>query len=905
MKSLYATIAMVCLCANVFAQNSYQKSGDTINVKTDDVRRGTAQSPAMEAVRITEGNKVNLDGFLNEDVWLVAPKATQFTQRAPDDGSTASERTEIQLLYTDSYIYVGIRAYDSAPDSIQAPLFRRDGSEASDWVYVSFDSYNDKRTAFTFAINPRGVQKDVLHYDDTNEDILWDAVWEAKTNINDEGWSAEMKIPLSQLRFSSKDMVQSWGVNFQRRVARNGEVSFWAPTSQNETGIVSKFGRLNGIENLREPRRLEIAPYVSADLTRVPSSNTSSPYISRNELGGSIGGDIKYGLTTDLTLTATINPDFGQVEADPAVINLSANENFFAERRPFFLEGNDIFQFGNTKTFSRFGNPVTFYSRRIGRSPQGSPGRAGINAEYVDRPDFTTIATAAKVSGKTQNGWSLGFLDAYTLKEEANFTRQNGTEGSFAVEPATNYMVFRTKKDINEGNTYFGGFASAVNRSIDGTYFEDYLRSSAYLGGVDFEHNFNNRNWIASGAFSYSSINGTQEAIQLAQTSPVRRYNRVDSDELFVDPTATNLSGFATEVSIQKRGGEDNWLGSLTYSDVSPGYETNDIGFQNRSDYRSINGGGVYRETDPKRVQYFEQWLFKGLSWNYDNDVISNWYGIGAFVRFDNLWTFNYNANASGKSYSDRITRGGPVMEVAKNWNFNMNINTNQNKDVSFNFGTYQRQDVAGEFDNDVWVGVTFLPTSFVQLSISPEFIYQRDIDQYVTRVDDANATDTYGTRYVFADIKQRTLVASVRLNWTFTPTVSLQTYVRPFISTGEYSKFKEFAEPRTYNFDVYGRDKGTITQAENGNYTIDPDGTGSSEPFSFSDPDFNFRSVQGNAVFRWEYMPGSTLFLVWQQQRNDFVGMGNFDLGRDLDGLFSAKPTNIFLVKLSYWFGS
>ncbi|MEQ8524488.1 DUF5916 domain-containing protein [Gracilimonas sp.] len=904
MKSIYTTVVLVCLCANVFAQTSYQKKGDTVAIKTDDVRRGTAENPAMHAVRIDGENEIVLDGLLSESIWRNVPIATQFTQRAPDDGSAASEKTEIQLIYTDDYLYVGIMAYDSAPDSIKAPLFRRDGDEASDWVYVLFDSYNDKRTAFTFGINPRGVQKDILLYDDTDEDQLWDAVWQAETKILNNGWSAEMKIPLSQLRFSSNNEEQSWGVNFQRRIARNGEISFWSPTSQNETGIVSKFGRLNGIQNLKEPRRLEIIPYLSADLTRVPSSNTNNPYFSRNELGGGVGGDIKYGLTTDLTLTATINPDFGQVEADPAVINLTANENFFSERRPFFLEGNDIFQFGNTKTFSRFGNPVTFYSRRIGRAPQGNANRAGVNAEYVDRPDFTTIAAAAKVSGKTQNGWSIGFLDAYTLEESAQFTNPSGNESSFAVEPATNYMVGRTKKDLNSGNTYFGGFASAVNRSIDGTYFEDFLRSSAYLGGVDFEHNFGNRNWITSGAFSYSVINGSKEAIRRAQTSPVRHYDRVDSDELSVDPNKTSLSGFATEISIQKRGGDDNWLTSLTYSDVTPGYETNDIGFQNRADYRSLNGGVIYRETDPKLVQYLETWLFKGNAWNYDGDLINNWYGTGGFVRFDNLWTFNYNANLAGNQFMDRTTRGGPLMERPKDWNFNMNINTNQNKDISFNFGTYQRQDVSGEFDNDIWMGVTFLPTTFIQVSISPEFIYQRDTDQYVTRVEDVNATETYGSRYVFADIKQRTFVTSIRLNWTFSPTISLQTYVRPFISSGEYSHFKEFAEPRTYNFDRYGEDKGTITKVDD-DYSIDPDGNGSSPAFSFQDPDFNFRSVQGNAVFRWEYTPGSTLFLVWQQQRDDFVGMGNFDLGRDLDGLFSSKPTNVFLVKLSYWFGT
>jgi len=904
MRKLILPLLYLCLSTSVLAQNSYQKKGDTVKVTTGDLRSGLAEEPTMEAVRISTGNEINLDGKLSESEWMNAPAATQFTQRFPNDGERPSQRTEIRLLYTDAHIYVGITAFESNPDSIKAPLFRRDGGQPSDWVYVSFDSYNDRRTAFTFAVNPKGVQKDVLYYDDTGEDILWDAVWEAKTEISEFGWTAEMKIPLSQLRYSSNNEVQEWGINFQRRLSRNGEISMWAPVSQNDNAMVSRFGRLNGISDLQKPNRLEISPYVSADVTRAPELSTENPYYNRNQFGGGVGGDVKYGITSDLTLTATINPDFGQVEADPAVINLTANENFFSERRPFFLEGNDIFQFGNTKTFSRMGNPVTFYSRRIGRSPQGSPSRAGLDAEYVDRPDFTTIATAAKLSGKTKSGWSIGFLDAYTLNEEAEYVTSSGNENTFDVEPATNYMVARTKKDLNSGNTYFGGFASAVNRNIDDSYFEDYLRSSAYLGGVDFEHSFNERNWVASGALSFSSINGSPEAIELAQRSLVRYYNRLDSDELSVDPEKTNLSGFATEVSIQKRGGDDNWMTSLTYSEVSPGYETNDIGFQNRADYRSINGGIIYREIDPKWLQYYEHFLFHAHAWNYDGDVINNGSVLGGFIRFENLWNINYEVNYSPGDYMDRNTRGGPIMKTPGSVGFNMNLNSNQNKKVSFNLGTYQRQDASGEFDNSIWVGLNLNPAPYLQISISPEFIYQKDTDQYVTTSADPNAMETYGNRYVFADIKQHTLMTSVRLNWTFSTTMSLQTYFRPFISTGAYSSFKEFAEPGTYNFDIYGEDKGSISRS-NGTYSVDPDGGGSSPEINFSDPDFNFRSVQGNAVFRWEYMPGSTLYFVWQQQRSDFAGIGNFELGRDLDGLFSAKPTNVFLVKLSYWFGN
>lgn len=702
MKKVILTVAMVCLFATAYAQTFHQKEEDSLVSQPVNWNLGTAEYPELNALRLSNEKHVTLDGKLSESFWELAPAATKFTQRIPDDGRAATERTEVRIYYTNAYLYVGITAYDSAPDSIKAPLFRRDGEEASDWVYVFFDSYNDKRTAFAFGVNPRGVQKDVLLFDDTNEDLLWDAVWEAEAAITDFGWTAEMKIPLSQLRFSSKEEEQSWGVNFQRRISRKGEVSFWAPTPQSETGIVSQFGRLVGIQNLSKPKRLEVVPYISSELTRLPASNTSNPYFKRNELTAGIGGDIKYGLTTDLTLTATINPDFGQVEADPAVINLSANENFFSERRPFFLEGNDIFQFGNTKTFNSVGNPATFYSRRIGRSPQGNATLAGVNADYVDRPDFTTIATAAKISGKTKKGWSVGLLDAYTVQEKALYTNPSGQESAFKIEPVTNYLVGRTKKDFNSGNTYVGGFGSAVNRSVDGTYFEDYLRTSAYLGGLDFEHNFDDRNWVASGAFSYSVINGSKEAIRLAQTSSVRYYNRVDSKSLSVNPNRSSLSGFATELSIQKRGGEDHWLTSVTYSDVSPGYETNDIGFMNRGDYRAIDGGIVYRETDPKYVQYFEQFVFLGRGWNYDGDLIKNGYMVGGAVRFNNLWTFNYNANVAGHQYIDHVTRGGPVVERPKDWNFNMNVNSNENKRVSFNLGTNQRKDESGEFDNNI-----------------------------------------------------------------------------------------------------------------------------------------------------------------------------------------------------------
>ena len=898
------TIIILCISFNSgYAQRPVEQSAE-IKIKTDsskDIRPGTAENPVMSAVRLPEGASISLDGFLDEEVWQMAPVATEFTQRNPNDGQSASERTEVRILYTDTAIYVGFMAYDSAPDSIMAPLFRRDGNQPSDWVYVGFDSYNDSRTAFVFGVNPRGVQRDFLYFNDSSMDLQWDAVWDARTQILENGWSAEIRIPISQLRFSGASDIQSWGVNFSRAVSRKGETSFWAPTPQRDTRMVSRYGRLNGIRSLDEPMRLEIMPYVAGSLLRAPDLGTSNPYFNRNQFDGNIGADVRYGLTSNLTLTATINPDFGQVEADPSVINLTANESFFSERRPFFQEGNDIFQFGGTKSFFKMGHPQTFYSRRIGRAPQGSPGRAGESALFTDQPDQTTIAGAVKLSGKTDTGWSIGALNAFTLQENASFITPSGAEENIAVEPATNYLVTRTMKDFNAGNTYVGGFASAVSRNINGTYFENFLRSSAYLGGLDFEHNFDNRNWVVSGVVSYSSINGSQQAIGLAQRSPVRYYNRVDSDRLSLDTERTNLSGYATEMSIRRQGGS-RWLGSLTYSDVSPGYETNDLGFQNRSDYRILSGSMIYRNTNLSWLQFFEQSVASLNGWNYDGDRIHNGIRSAGMMRFNNLWTANYNAGFNLRRDSDRLTRGGPVMQQPADMLFNLFISTNPNKTFSFGSGLVHIRDENGGSTYDYLGIITARPSPWLTMSLSPLIVKNINTMQYVSTVPDASADHTFGNRYLFADITQNTIALNTRVNWTFSPTMSLETYFRPFISSGKYRNFKELSAPRTFDFDMYGEDMGTITQSD-GQYFVDPDGTGTSN-FSFRDPDFNFRSIQGNAVFRWEYRPGSTLFFVWQQQRSDFEATGDFNFGRDMGELFRSKPTNVFLVKASYWFG-
>ncbi|HEX6982523.1 MAG TPA: DUF5916 domain-containing protein [Balneolaceae bacterium] len=863
----------------------------------------SAELPVIQAVRVQGDERIELDGELNEAIWQQAPVATGFIQRVPDSGEPATERTEARIVYTEDAIFVGIKAYDSAMDSVAATLFRKDGSAYSDWVYVNIDSYNDNRTSFSFAVNPRGVRKDILTFNDSNEDIRWDAIWQAETSIQDDYWVAEFRIPLSQLRFNADKKVQNWGINFQRRIARKDEISFWAPTPQNASGFVSKYGTLKGLKGLGEPARLEITPYVSANLTRAPGSS-ANPYYQQNEWGQSIGADIQYGLSSNFTLTATINPDFGQVEADPAVINLSAYETFFPEQRPFFLEGTDIFQFGATQTYNRFGNPMVFYSRRIGRAPQGDISQAGIQADYVDRPDRTTIAGAVKLSGKTESGLSVGVLNALTTRENATYTIGGGSDQQLSIEPPTNYLVGRVKQDFNNGNTVIGGYLSSVNRFMSADYLKSSLHSASYIGGVDFEHSWNDQEWTLSGAFSGSLVQGTEEAILQTQLLSSRYYNRVDADYLSVDPDKTSLSGYAGDLSLGRFGGE-HWRGSLTYEFVSPGYEVNDIGFENRADYHGVSYLLMYREPDPAEpFRFYETFIYANQRWNFGGDLTYNAIAIASNFNLTNLWSFHPNAGYNFSVYDDRLLRGGPLARTPDSYYISGVINSDPSRKVSFTAGHLRSNDVSGGMERDFFVDLTIRPTSYIQLTISPNYNYRVNTGQYVTQIEDPTAVETYGKRYIFADIDQQTFSTAFRLDWTFTPEISLQTYVRPFITSGDFYNYKEFTQPKGYEFAVYGEDRGTINR-NNSSYTVDPDGAGPAQSFSFRDRDFNFKAIQSNVVFRWQYRPGSALFVVWQQDRSASTINNDLQLQRDVSQLFRSEPTNVFLVKLTYWFGT
>ena len=866
----------------------------------------TQPAPRSTATAIRRDGAVLIDGKLDEAAWAKAPVANQFTQSYPNVGRPDTT-TLVRVLYDDDAIYVGVKALDAHPDSIAAQLARRDaGGIYSDWIHVIIDSYHDRRTAFRFTVNPKGVQKDVYTSNDNNEDTNWDAVWDVATRIDPDGWTAEFRIPLSQLRYGSVSpgTPRVWGFQVMRDIARRSERVSFNPWTPDGSGFVSRFGDLVGLENLATPGRLEVLPYVSAKVTRQPG-DPSNPFFHKTDTKPNVGGDVRYGLPGGLTLTGTVNPDFGQVEVDPAVVNLSAFETFFPEKRPFFLEGADVFNFGNVVRNNDYGGQTFFYTRRIGRGPIRFPSGSGIN--YVDMPDVTPIAGAAKVTGK-MGRWTIGLLDAVTPEVKADVASTSaGADSSTAVNPLTNFLAARTRRDFRAGKTVVGGMLTLTNRK-QSPLFNSLLSSAAGYGGVDFEHRWNKGQWVVSGFGVESRVNADPTVIAGLQRNATHAYQRPDADHLDYDPTLNNLTGHAEEIAIQKNG---NSFGSLAIKNVSPGFEINDVGFHGRVDYRAVSPfwGWQRNQRDSWSLNKFAGVWWNGV-WNGANDVIFNGFGSNASATFANNQAGNIGLNYQLATMDDRLLRGGPLARNPASWSINTSFNTDSRRKAWFNpFVNYSRN-----IDDKSWSGggglyVETRPSTQVRVTVGPNYNRSFNTAQYTKVVTDANATSTFGSRYVFANVDQTTVSIDTRIEWTLTSKLSVQSYLQPFVAVGRYSAFKEFLAPTRYNFGVYGNYNGSTitpnvdTDGNTTSYTVDPDGLlGSSPTFDIGNPNFNVHSLRGNAVLRWEYRPGSALFFVWQQERNGVEEVFSFDASRDVGAIFRERPSNIFLVKGVYW---
>ncbi len=836
-----------------------------------------------------------LDGLINDEAWDQVEWGGDFVQFQPNEGEAPSQPTNFKILYDAKNLYVAIRAVDSEPEKIVQRMSRRDGF-AGDWVEINIDSYFDKRTAFSFTASVSGVKGDeYISNNGDNWDSSWDPIWYVKTNIDEQGWTAEMRIPLSQLRFADKP-VHTWGIQFTRRFFRNEERSTWQYIPQKAPGWVHLFGELNGIEGIKPQKQIEIQPYILGKTEKFEKEE-GNPFATGKSSNANVGIDGKIGITSDITLDFTINPDFGQVEADPSQVNLSAFQVFFREQRPFFIEGKNILNFPITQSVAggSFNRDNLFYSRRIGRNPQYYPDLA--DSEYADQPDNTRILGAFKLTGKNKNGFSWGVLESITEKAKAEIDFL-GARRKEVVEPFTNYFVGRVQQDINEGNTIIGGMFTATNRKIDDNQL-NFLHEEAYSGGIDFKHQWKERKYSIEFNGIYSSVGGSQEAILGTQTASERYFQRPDASHVSVDSTRTSLRGTGGTLKFAKNSGKLIFQTGATYR--SPGLELNDLGFLIRSDLINQWSWAQYRILKPFSI--FRSLRINGNQFLHFDFGGTNTYRALNFnvnANFKNNWGFGTGSTLQGERVSNASLRGGPALTSPggiNNWYW---VGSDNRKKFRFSINQWNFWGNEGfERSGGYFVNFTYRPIDALNISLSPTFDFSNDKMQYVTTAD-------YGSdvRYITSKIEQNTYSLSLRISYVINPNLTIQYWGQPFISKGEYSGFKRITDPDGSNFvDRFHQftNNEISFNSEFEEYLIDENGDNITD-YSFEKPDFNFVQFRSNMVIRWEYIPGSTLFLVWTQGRTDGLPT---DQGRSFQGLagdlFDVKPHNIFLIKYTY----
>jgi len=876
--------------------------------------RFTHEAPHARAIR--SAGAITVDARFDEPIWAQTPVIRDFTQLDPAEGEPISERTEVRIAYDDAAIYFAATMYDTGP--LTTRLARRDTDLSdSDYFEVTLDSYHDHQTAYRFTVNPSGVRGDAVISGVGGRgggvDRSWDPVWEVATAVTGEGWVVEMRIPFSQLRFSREEH-QVWGIQIERSIHRKQEQAIFAFTPKLERGGVSRFGHLEGLSNIRPSGRLELLPYVSAraeyrQVALAQEVGFVNPFRSGSDYFTNAGLDLKFGITSNLTLDATVNPDFGQVEVDPAVINLTAFETRYEEKRPFFIEGADIFRFAEGGPVGSTGRPPQpLYSRRIGRAPQLA---VPSDAVFAQVPSTTMILGAAKLTGKTAGGWSIGLLEAITGRETALLIDRFGNRSETPVEPLTNYFVGRVRRDLRGGQTRIGVIAAAANRRLDDPSLERNLRASAYAAGFDFVHEWSNRAWRFSGAFAPSYVTGSPESMIRTQRASSRYFQRPDAPHLRVDSTATSLAGYYAMADLDKQAGA--YQMSVAVGATSPGYEPNDLGFQTTADRFILDTIFVYDHTVPGR--FFRRWDLRGgpdAIWNFAGDMVFGEFNLTSNFTFSNYWGGNVRIGVNPEVTNDRLTRGGPRSIDPQGYYTSFLATSDNRKSYVGRFAYEWATDVGGSWSHTANLNLSYRPGSSWDLRVGPAFTRRHAVAQYVAAVADPLAVEMDRRRYIFAGLDQTTLGLETRVDVTFTPALSFQMYAQPFFSSGDYGALKELLRPGAFDFSVYGVDRGTIERGEDRYFYVDPDAGGPAQRFRVEDLSFNYRSLIGNAVVRWEWHRGSTVYFVWQQGRADRItGMrqdpgiervGRFALNRDLRDLVHLQPENILQIKFNYW---
>ncbi|MAY21910.1 MAG: hydrolase [Flavobacteriaceae bacterium] len=847
----------------------------------------TYEKRVYTAASIVGTGSITIDGKIDEGAWNVVEWTTNYTEFEPDVGTPPTEQTKMKIAYDEKNLYIAFRCYEADPSKIVNRMGRRD-SFAGDWVEVNIDSYNDDRTGFSFTVSASGVKGDeFISNNGDNWDTSWNPIWYVDTQIDAEGWTAEVRIPFSQLRFGNNE-EQVWGLQSTRRYFKNEERSTWQPLPANPPGWVSEFGELRGLFGLKPQKQLEIQPYTVAQLDTYEKEE-GNPYRDGSDTRLTGGLDAKIGVTNDLTVDLTINPDFGQVDADPGAIALDGFEIFFEERRPFFVENKSVFDYnfaGNQDNL--------FFSRRIGRTPQGSD--FGPATAFVDQPNNTTILGAAKLSGKTKDGWTLGVLESVTAEAYADVINEDGEESEVLVEPLTNYFVSRVQKDFNNRNSYVGGIFTSTTRNMAENL--QFLHSHAYSGGLDFKHNWKDRKYYVEGSSVFSHVRGSAEAITATQNSLTHLFQRVDADHVAVDPNKTSLTGSGGRFEIGKSGGD--WRYNLGGNWRSPELELNDIGFLRQAD--EIRQYANIRRLWNKPSSWFRQanlGLNQFSSYDFEGNYNRIEYELNGYVNWKNNWWTEGGVAHKPRIFTNTVLRGGPRWRWSEENYFYLFSGTDSRKKFYMHVGHVNSWAKQDNFALQRYVlRLYYQPLNTLNLSLITEFEESPNKTQYVTE-----ATFRGTPRYILGEIDNSSLSTTLRVNYSINPNLSIQYYGQPFIFNAEYSNFNYVDNPiaEDLNERVNWYTANQIS-SEEGVYSIDENQDGITD-YSFSDPNFSYVQFRSNLVVRWEYIPGSEIFLVWSQGVTG-VGDPTNDFKTIIDNqLFRQKPQNTFLIKATYRF--
>ncbi len=834
------------------------------------------------AVPVADG-AIRVDGRLDEEIWQRVPAITDFVQKEPVEGAAPTERMEVLFVYDDSALYVGARMYSRVPSAIQAPMSRRDSVDTqAEYIFISLDTFLDRRTAYTFGVTATGVRFDRFHLQDDEQtaDAGFDPVWEARTAVDEKGWTAELWIPFSQLRFNDQ-AEQIWGLNVRRFTPTLDEQDDWVLVPRTDRAWASRFGDLRGITRIRSMRRLELLPFLVGSSTTSALRAAQNPFDTGYNLASRVGLDMKMGLGPNLTLQTTANPDFGQVEADPAEVNLAAVPTRFAEKRPFFTEDSQLLNFTNT----------FFYSRRIGAKPSGAA-----SGDFVDYPSATTILGAAKLTGRIRPRTSLGLLAAVTNEESARvFNGPSPGITEVRVAPRATYGLARLQQEFGRLGSTASLMMIGVHRSLDA---EDPLASllsgSAFTLGGDVLLRFKNGEYELRSTSGSSFVTGEPAAIERIQRSSAHYAQRPDKTYARLDPTLTSLSGFSTQNSFSRISGR-HWLWQISTKIDSPYFEPNDFGIIMAADGIEPRGNIRYRETQPGRwLRNYSIGITATSEWDFGGNRQSLRVEPGVELTWGNFWTTSVLVRTSLRTTNSRLTRGGPLMGTPQDWYSKATLGNRATAQTRWSGAVEVGADEDGGITRRSNASFSFRPSPQWQLSMTPSYERLIYTQQYVTTLRGGRSA-TFSNRYVFAAIERSTFATQFRMNYTFKPDVNLDVYAEPFAASGRYYDYGELLAPG-------GRQRlqfGTFLQRQADGSLLASTGD---TTFALANDDFNVRSFRSNVVLRWEWRPGSTLYLVWQQDRHAQEPVGTRVNVGDMFSSLTKPGTNVVLIKMSFW---